>query len=69
MIFTIALEISITIPIAAATGYSIKKTSLAFDLSKEYITALRSTTVTTEGTQITIIGLERLSIFILFIKH
>ena len=68
MIFPIALEISIPIPIAAATGSSIKKTSLAFALSPESLTALRSTSVTPEGTQITILGLESLFIFILFIN-
>ena len=48
------------IPIAAATGSSIRYTSLALALSPESLTARLSTSVTPEGTHMTILGLANL---------
>ncbi len=68
IIFPTGLLISNPIPIAAAIGSSIKYTSLAFALSPESLTARLSTSVTPEGTHITIFGLANLFRFIFLIN-
>ena len=66
--FPIGLLISRSIPIAAATGSSTRKTSLAACFSPESLTALLSTSVHPDGTQITILGLVILFKFTFLIK-
>ena len=68
MMFPTGLLMSRPIPIAAATGSSTKNTSLAACFSPESLTALLSTSVTPEGTHMTILGLVSLFKFTFLIK-
>ena len=68
IILPIGCEMSRPMPIAAATGSSIRNTSLALARKPESFTARLSTSVTPEGTHITIRILAKGLIFIIRIK-